>query len=206
MENILTQAKKVAEEAEVFAVSSEETPVQFEANRLKHIQSKQSTSVALRIIREGRIGYATATASEDSQNLVDAAVETAQFGMKAEFEFPSLSSYPDIEVFDSDTEAVTTEKMAELSEGLIAAVRAHNPDLQCEGGISKGEVSVRIINSRGGQASYKQTIFSLGIEGLVGFKGVGPARARTILKSAQEMKDNPWFQREYVRGERVEKL
>jgi PmbA protein len=165
VENILAQAKKVAEEAEVFAVSSEETPVQFEANRLKHIQSKQSTSVALRIIREGRTGYATATESEDSQNLVNAAVETAQFGMKAEFEFPSLSSYPDIEVFDPDTEAVSTEKMTELGAGLIAAVRANTPDLQCEVGLSKRVASVRIINSRGGQASYKQSVFSLGIEG-----------------------------------------
>ena len=59
MEEILAQAQKAAEEAEVFLVSSEETPVQFETNRLKHIQSKQNTSVALRIIKEGRIGYAT---------------------------------------------------------------------------------------------------------------------------------------------------
>ncbi|GAH67040.1 unnamed protein product, partial [marine sediment metagenome] len=48
MEQILAQAKKVAEEVEVFMVFSEQTPVQFEANRLKHIQSKQSSYVALR--------------------------------------------------------------------------------------------------------------------------------------------------------------
>ena len=35
MEEILELARKVAEEAEVFQVSSEETPVHFEANRLK---------------------------------------------------------------------------------------------------------------------------------------------------------------------------
>ena len=165
MENILAQAKKVAEEAEVFTVSSEETPVQFEANRLKHIQSNQSTSVALRIVRQGRIGYATATELGDSQNLINAAVETAQFGMKAEFEFPSLSPYPQIEIFDPGIEAVDTEKMTELGEELITAIRAHTPDLQCEAGVSKGVVSVRIINSRGGQANYKQSIFGLGIEG-----------------------------------------
>ena len=61
MEDILAQAKRVAEEAEVFRVSLEETPVGFEANRLKNIQSKQSSSVALRIVRKGRIGYATST-------------------------------------------------------------------------------------------------------------------------------------------------
>jgi PmbA protein len=165
VENILAQAKKVAEEAEVFVVSSEETPVQFETNRLKHIQSKQSTSVALRIIRQGRIGYATATELEDSQNLVNAAVETAQFGMKAEFEFPPLSSYPHIEIFDPTIESVSTEEMTKLGEEMIAKLRGHTPELLCEAGVSKEVVSVRLINSRGGQASYQQSIFNLSVGG-----------------------------------------
>jgi len=76
MESILAQAKRVADEAEVFMVSSEETSVQFEANRLKHIQGKQSSSVALRIVRQGKIGYAVATELGDSQSLVNMAVET----------------------------------------------------------------------------------------------------------------------------------
>ena len=128
MESILEKAKKVAEEAEVFVVSLEETPVQFEANRLKHIQSTQSTSVALRIIKQGKIGYATAT-ELDSQNLVDMAVETAQFGMAAKFEFPPLTSYPQVEVFDSAVESISTEDMAKLGEELITTIRCHTPDL-----------------------------------------------------------------------------
>lgn len=165
MENILAQAKKAAEEAEVFMVFLEETPVQFEANRLKHIQSKQSSSVALRIIRQGKIGYATTTHLSDSQNLVNNAVETAQFGMPAKFELPSLTSYPQIEVFDSNIESVPTEEMIRLGEELITTVRAHTPDIVCEAGVTKAVISVRIINSRGGEAIYKKSIFSLGIEG-----------------------------------------
>ncbi|MFC1939196.1 TldD/PmbA family protein [Chloroflexota bacterium] len=165
MENILAQARKVAEEAEVFMVSSEETPVQFEANRLKHIQSKQSTSVALRIIRQGRIGYATATELKNSQSLVNAAVETAQFGMKAEFEFPTTTTYPPVEVFDPGIESIPIEEMAKLGEELIIKTRCHTPELVCEAAVTRGVVSVSIINSRGGQASYKQSVFSLGIEG-----------------------------------------
>ena len=70
MEEILNRASKVADEAEVFMVSSEETPVEFETNRLKHIQTKQSTSIALRIIKDGRIGYATTTRADDIEGLV----------------------------------------------------------------------------------------------------------------------------------------
>ncbi|MFC1977202.1 TldD/PmbA family protein [Chloroflexota bacterium] len=165
MESILEQAKKVAEVAEVFMVSSEETPVQFETNRLKHIQSKQSASVALRIIKEGRIGYATATELGNSQNLVNMAVETARFGMTAKFELPSLTPYPQVEIFDSGVEAVSIEDMAKLGEELIITIRGHTPELICEAAVTKGIISVRIINSRGGQAQYQQSIFGLGIEG-----------------------------------------
>ena len=165
MENILNQAKRVAEEAEVFMISSDETPVQFEANRLKYIQSKRSNSVALRIVRQGKIGYATTTEPGDSQNLVNNAVETAQFGTTAKFELPSLTSYPQVEAYDPDTESVSLEKMIELGEKLIVTVRGHTPDILCEAGVTKGVISVRIINSRGGQANYRKSIFSLGIEG-----------------------------------------
>ena len=165
MENILAQAKKVAEEAEVFMVSSEQTPVQFEANRLKHIQSKQSTSVALRIVRQGKIGYSASTRLDDSQDLVNMAVETAQFGMPARFEFPSPASYPQVEVFDHDTESVAIDDMVKLGEELIATITSHTPDIVCEAQVTRSLVSIHIINSRGGQANYRITVFSLGVEG-----------------------------------------
>lgn len=165
MEQILAQAKKVAEEAEVFMVSSEETPVHFEANRLKHIQSKQRSSVALRLIRQGRIGYAVTTELSNRQDLVNMAVETAQFGMPAKFELPALTPYPPIEVFDPDIASVPIEEMIKLGEELIATIKGHTPDIICEAEVTKTVASVRIINSRGGQANYKKSFFSLSIEG-----------------------------------------
>ena len=165
MEKILAQAKRVAEEAEVFMVSWEGTPVQFEANRLKNIQSKQSSSVALRIIRQGKIGYAATTGLGDSQSLVSMAVETAQFGMPAKFELPPAHSYPQVEVFDPDIESVSTEEMVRLGEELITTITSHTPDIICEAGVTKGIISVHIMNSRGGQSNYKKSIFSLSIEG-----------------------------------------
>jgi len=80
MEQILARAQKVAAEAEVFQISSEETQVRFESNRLKQLQTNQSTSVALRIVKDGRIGYATTTGTSDGQELVRNAVETSTFG------------------------------------------------------------------------------------------------------------------------------
>src|ERR1035437_2359510 len=94
MERILAQAKKVAEQADVFVVTSEETPLQFEANRLKHASSKQSTLVAVRVMRNGKIGYSAGTSLENGQSLVDMAAAAAEFGMVANFDFPTAASYP----------------------------------------------------------------------------------------------------------------
>jgi PmbA protein len=165
VERILEKAKKVAEAAEVFLVTAEETPVQFEANRLKHIQGKQSTSVALRIIKEGRIGYATGTDVNDSQTLVDKAVEMASFGTKAKFELPPTTPYPQVDIFDAGVEAIPVEKMAQLGKELIALVTGHTPDIVCEAVVEKESFDLRIINSRGGQAGYKKSVFSIGIAG-----------------------------------------
>ena len=165
MEHILAQAKKVAGEAEVFQVSSEETQVRFEANRLKQLQTKQQTSVALRIIKNGRIGYATTTGTANSQELVANAVETAQFGTTASFQLPGLTDYPKVEAFDTAATSVSIETMIKLGERIIAAVTRHTPGIHCEAGVSRGVISVSLMNSRGGRADYRKSFFSLDIEG-----------------------------------------
>ncbi len=165
MENILAQAKKVAEEAEVFEISSEETSVQFEANRLKHIQTKQNTSLALRIIKGGRLGYATTTEAGDARGLVNNAVQTAQFGMQAKFELPPRTTYPQIDILDPAVESTSIEKMNQLGQELIGIITEHTPDILCEAMVNKDTIRLKLINSRGGQASYKKSVFSLGIMG-----------------------------------------
>lgn len=165
MEKILSLARKVAEEAEVFLLSSQETPVVFEANRLKQLQDRQSTMVALRLVREGRIGFSISTHLNERKALVDRAVEMSQFGPVAEFELPPKQVYPEVDVYDPEMEAFTIEEMAEVGESLIAKVLGHTPDLLCDARITKDVLSIRLLNSRGGEASYQKSISSIGLEG-----------------------------------------
>jgi len=165
MEKILERAKKVAQAVEVFSVTTEETPVQFEANRLKHIQSRQSRVVALRIIKDGRIGYSVTTTPEDADALVEAAAATAEFGSKAGFELPDLKDYPQIDTYDAAVEKVPLEKMIALGQEMIGTITGASAEIVCEGGVDRDVASVSIINSKGGQAGYKQSVFSMGVEG-----------------------------------------
>lgn len=60
-EQVLALAKRVAQQAEVFSIASQETPVSFEANRLKGLQTKEVRGLALRVVANGRVGLASST-------------------------------------------------------------------------------------------------------------------------------------------------
>jgi PmbA protein len=165
MEEILVQAMKVADAAEAFMVASENTPIQFESNRLKHAQTQQSTSVALRVIKNGRTGYATASNLDDVPGLALAAAETAQFGALARFEFPHAGAYPSPGIWDPAVQDVTPDSMVRLGEQLVSSLRSHTPELICHAGINKGTVTVRIFNTSGLDVGYRQGHFSFSVSG-----------------------------------------
>lgn len=204
MERVLELAKKQCEAAEVFSVSSEETSVQFEANRLKNTQGKQSTAISLRVVKNGRIGYATTygTASEDE--LVAMAVETAQFGTEAKFDLPLIKDFPSVKINDTAVPKITTEQMIKTGEEMIAPLRDAAPEIVCQGGAGKGLINVEVINSNGGSAKYLKTLFSVSIEGTIVhgtdmlFVGDGESSCSPILDT-KNVTDTVLRQLEYAR-------
>ncbi len=165
-QQIIEAAKRRgAEQAEVFGVESEETPVRFEANRLKGISGRRTSGAALRVIAGGRIGFASSTRPGDVEGLVEAAIETAPFGPEAKFEFPGAAECPEVDVYDQATEALSLEEMIELGQSLIDTVRRMEPDILCDGSVRKAVQNIVIVNSQGGQRSYRRSHLSAGVAG-----------------------------------------
>ncbi len=167
LEEVLRSARKEAEQAEVFSVSSRATPIQFEANELKQVQTKESTSTGLRIFRKGRIGFATASGGGDVGALVEMAVETSQFGSPSGFQFPSGQDYSEVSTFDPEVDKIAMERMVEMGKELIARIRGHTPDILCDVQVTRGTSSISFINSQGGEGKYDKSFFSLSLEGIL---------------------------------------
>lgn len=165
MEEILELAKKRVDEAEVYRVTSEETPVTFEANRLKIMETKQTSGVALRIIKDGRVGLASTTDMSQLSSLVEMAVEMAQFGALAKFDFPTRSRYPKVRVYDQSVAKLRVERMVEIGQEVIDRVRAYDPQILCDVGVTKNIGTIEINNTRGGHAKLKKTDFGVGLAG-----------------------------------------
>ena len=190
MEEILKAALKVADAADLFWVESRSTPVAFESNRLKHLQTKESRGVGLRIIKDGRIGFSATNRMEDVDGIVSRALEVSPYGAKAEFSLPSSAEHPEVPTYDPEVPQVSIEKMVELSQAMVDGVLAGHPDVLCDAGVSQSVVKVRILNSKGLDASYEKTVFSLGLGGTLVrgtdmlFVGDGESSCRPIADAS----------------------
>jgi len=154
-----------ASEAEAFHIENVETPVRFEANRLKELNSRRTTGVALRVIAKGRIGFASSTRPGDIVGLVHAALETAPFGPEAHLSFTAPAEAPPVDVFDAAAEAFPIDDMIHTGQSLIDAARAVEPDLLCDAHVRKSVGTVTITNTNGGHFSYTRTTLMVALYG-----------------------------------------
>ena len=167
LEKVLQSACRKSEQAEVFSASARATTVQFEANVLKQVQSRDSSSTALRVFREGKIGFGITSGGGDWEALVDMAVETSQFGGPANFQFPSSHDYSETHIFDPEVEKIAMDRIVEIGTQLMTRVREHTPDILCDVQITKGTSSVSLMNSQGGEGRYYKSFLSVGLEGIL---------------------------------------
>ncbi len=126
VEQILDLAQKKGIEAEVYFQSSQDTPIEFENNRLKSLQTKATQGVALRVIVEGKLGFASATDLTRLDDLIDAAMQTAEIGDPVDFEF--AQNFKEI-VPASDYALPQTANLVDVGKKLIAQVREYNDDI-----------------------------------------------------------------------------
>ena len=167
LEDLLEKAAKVSEEAEVYHVQHTDEPVLFEANRVKLVETRESAGVALRIIKEGRIGFSSTSDLKNTDSLVSNTLEMVPFGPKARLSFPSHRSFSPVEVYDPRTESFPLEDMINLGQIAIDRLREYSADLVCDASVAKGVTTVTILNSRGGYATYTKSVFSAFVHGTI---------------------------------------
>ncbi len=90
---ILKLASQKAETVEIYYLSTQDTPIKFENNRLKSLETKAKKGVALRLIYQGRLGFASSTDLTTIEDLVDAAIQTAKVSDIVQFDFASSSYF-----------------------------------------------------------------------------------------------------------------
>lgn len=167
LQQLLEQAARRSDLAEVYCVSRTSTPVEFENNRLKTIATAEHAGVALRVVIDGRVGFSTSTRLDGLDEVLEYALASAGYGGPAEFDLPGSGDRPAHfpAVFDPAVTRLTVEEMVSLGERLLAPVRDCDPHIQAFAGVERDDGRVLLLNSAGFAGEYRATGFGLWVGG-----------------------------------------
>ncbi len=151
IENIIELAAEKCGAADLYYLSTEGRSVVFENNKLKRVTSGQSAGAGLRVIVDGRIGFASTSDLRSPERLVAMAVESAGFGEKARFELPKSDGVfaKHLKTCDPTAASITPEQMVETGREALHLSRERNDDYLFSGGISVSHGLERFLNTEG---------------------------------------------------------
>lgn len=162
---IIVQAAASARAADVFAQETREDQVSFDGNALKSVRSRALGGAGLRVIADGRVGYAASTNPDDVGGLVASAMAAARFGPPTEIALPEGGPAPKVEIFDPSLESLGPERLVEMGQAFVERVRTALPDVVVDVGLRRTVGTVSLANSSGLAAEDHRT--GLGMIGIL---------------------------------------
>jgi PmbA protein len=163
-EKILDLALRDSDSAEVIYEEGESRSISFENNKLKSVFTKSIRGIGLRVIKDGKIGFSSTTDFRKPEQVVANAIESAEFGQEAKFEFQTKNHFKDTRLFDENVVNYPIENGIQIGKETIEKALSANPDYECGVSIGKGVGKSRLINSSGLDVSTQSTSFGTGID------------------------------------------
>jgi PmbA protein len=158
---LLEQAGRRAEAADIVLKTDETTSLVFEAGRLKSTAHAQERGVNLRVVAGGRMGFSGTTA-EDPAAIVESALASARVGEAVRVDLPPPAQLPAVATHYPRAAAASVSDLRQLGELVLA--RLGRDGCQVNVTVERSLGSVRVANTAGVDASYDVTTVSLSAE------------------------------------------
>ncbi len=188
MEKLLAMAKKVCDQVEIYSLDNKQNVVSFEDAKLHEIDTKFQSGVSIRIIKDGKLGFAYTRNLINHEELLQNALNSLQGGVSAEYEFPLTKDLPQLNTYDADIENISSKQMVEECNRVCEILKSK----------TQGEVSataytytetIRILNHKGTDVVNQSSYF--GIYASVSYPGTAAGIGRVFAdKKFHKMPDN----------------
>ncbi|UCH34514.1 MAG: TldD/PmbA family protein [Armatimonadota bacterium] len=161
IERALESARGKAQAAEVSLVRRRSTGAEYEDDRLKRVDVAQSAGLRVRVIVDGKLGSADTTDVAQMEAVVARAVEVAEFGNEARFDFPGPSAAAEVAIYDADVERTSKEALVAAGAEMLELIKGYNAEIKMSGGASWSVAERRLLNTSGLDISDRGSRFTL---------------------------------------------
>lgn len=160
---ILREARKRAEAAELYEELREGVGVHFNGGEIEGAGSERVRARALRVIAGGRLGFAS-TAGGSDKALLAAALSAAAHGDPAPFRFADGSSPVEpVPVLDREVLAIGVEDLIAWGEEAVRRIKAEFPDLVVNASLGRGTVTVSVGTTAGAVREETRSYLSMSV-------------------------------------------
>lgn len=162
--DILEQLGSHVEQAEVVRIQSESTKVGFEANRLKSSQVEETKGLAVRVVKDGRLGFAASSDATATEKLVSNVLESAAFGDEIPIAFPGPQTGPDVSTYDQSIVELPVARLVEMGQEMIDILLQVEPDLRVIVELERGVERLSLTNLAGTEVAFERSPLSVFFE------------------------------------------
>ena len=162
--DILKRLKTQADQVEVVNVQSESTKIGFEANRLKSSQVEETRGVAVRVVKDGRLGFTASSDASATDKLVTNALESADYGDKIPLAFPAPQPAPQVTTFDQAIIDMPIPRLVEIGQEIVDIILQVEPEARVNIELNRGVQRLSLRNQTGAEVSFERSPFSVSFE------------------------------------------
>jgi PmbA protein len=148
MDQLMKSAKARSDAVEIYKLDENHSAIEFEDRKLKNIQSTIRSGITLRIIKDGKSGFAYTRNLRDSDGLVRNALDTLKGGVEAPFDLPRTTSVPALNTYDPGFEHMTNTAIVDECKRIYAIMEGRvKGQVNIDAG--KALTNIQIVNSSG---------------------------------------------------------
>jgi PmbA protein len=156
MEALLEIAKKVSDQVEIYSLEQATDSVSFENAKLKDIDSKLQSGISLRIIKDGKLGFAFTRNLISGEEFLQNALDS--LSVEAGFDLPVTRDPAQLDTYNSAIETLTNTNIVDECNRICEML---GPRRSGQINIQAGRVTsrVRLINSNGTDLSSRSSLY-----------------------------------------------
>ncbi|OGN74446.1 MAG: hypothetical protein A2X25_06050 [Chloroflexi bacterium GWB2_49_20] len=168
--DLMKELLKKAEQVEVVNLHNETTTVSFEANQLKSSSVAQTRGTAVRVVRDGRLGFAASSDEKAITKLAANALESAAYGDRLILKFPTAKPAQQVRTFDQKIVDLSISRLVEIGREILDLILPVEPDARVNLNLTRSVQSASLRNQTGLDIAFERSplSFELEIDRIVG--------------------------------------
>jgi PmbA protein len=162
--DIMKELCKKADQVEIISLQNETTTVSFEANQLKSSTVAETRGMAVRVVRDGRLGFAASSDTSAVTRLAANVLESATYGDKLVLNFPTPQPGPRVLTYDQKIVDLAIPRLVEIGREILDLILPVEPDARINLNLKRSVQSASLKNQTGLDVSFQSSPFTLELE------------------------------------------